>query len=159
MSTSSETLCPCCSQKPYNECCQPLHQGEKQATTPEQLMRSRYSAFAKHKIDYLLQTTHSSIQSSTDKTSLTRWATENHWEKLEIIRFSENESNGVVEFKAYFHTYDTNEIHHELSEFVKEDGRWYYSKGTIDPIIDASIKRNDPCPGGSGKKYKKCCDQ
>lgn len=29
----------------------------------------------------------------------------------------------------------------------------------VEPIkADGKVKRNDPCPCGSGKKYKKCCE-
>lgn len=48
--------CPC-GQGLYAECCQPLHVGQQCAKHAEQLMRSRYSAFALQQIDYLLSTT------------------------------------------------------------------------------------------------------
>ena len=150
--------CPCCSGILYSECCQPLHQGGKQATSPEQLMRSRYAAFAKVEVDYLLKTSHVSIRSGFTKQAIRQWATENDWEKLEVIRSSETGDLGLVEFKAYYHSpKEKKEVHHELSEFIKEKGEWFYSKGIIKPSIDYSIKRNDPCPCGSGKKHKKCC--
>ncbi|UNB77983.1 SEC-C domain-containing protein [Escherichia coli] len=37
---------------------------------------------------------------------------------------------------------------------MKENGQWYYIDGTRPQIC-----RNDPCPCGSGKKFKKCCGQ
>ena len=40
----------------YSSCCAPLHRGECQAATAEQLMRSRYSAYALGEVEYLLQT-------------------------------------------------------------------------------------------------------
>ena len=49
--------CPCGSQKSYNECCEPLVTWKTDASTPEQLMRARYSAYAKEKIDFILNTT------------------------------------------------------------------------------------------------------
>ena len=45
--------CPCNSQKNYAECCELLHKNITKATTAEQLMRSRYSAYAKHEIDFI----------------------------------------------------------------------------------------------------------
>ncbi|MGI9280290.1 MAG: SEC-C metal-binding domain-containing protein [Endozoicomonas sp.] len=58
--------------------------------------------------------------------------------------------------KAWFLNPDTDqeEAHHECSDFIKEQGRWYF----IYPGIPAKLPgRNAPCPCGSGKKYKKCC--
>ena len=64
-----------------------------------------------------------------------------------------NENKGIVEFKAYY--LENNEITllHEKSDFVKNDGVWEYDKGTF---INSKIERNEPCPCGSGVKYKKC---
>jgi SEC-C motif-containing protein len=42
---------------------------------------------------------------------------------------------------------------HERSSFVKNDGVWEYEKGVF---INSKIERNEPCPCGSGIKYKKC---
>ena len=42
----------------------------------------------------------------------------------------------------------------------KVEGKWYYIDGSFNPIetdILKKVSRNDPCPCGSGKKYKKCC--
>ena len=36
--------CPCGSGKTYAACCKKIISGEKKAETPEELMRSRYSA-------------------------------------------------------------------------------------------------------------------
>ena len=159
MTNSSITSCPCCSGKNYTHCCEPIHNGLKKATTPEELMRSRYAAFAKIEVDYLLATSHPSIRSGFTKTSIKQWASENKWQKLEIIRSNNNKTTGMVEFKAYYKSpTNRNEIHHELSGFEKEQSIWYYKTGEINPKPIA-IKRNDPCPCGSGKKYKKCCNQ
>ena len=48
--------CPCHSKKRYADCCGPLHKGTRPAATPEELMRSRYSAFALGEVDYLAKT-------------------------------------------------------------------------------------------------------
>ena len=49
-------LCPCGSDEPFGRCCLPLHLGERQAETAEQLMRARYSAYAVDDLDYIWQT-------------------------------------------------------------------------------------------------------
>jgi SEC-C motif-containing protein len=52
--------------------------------------------------------------------------------------------------------------HTERSRFVKESDRWYYVDGLLPTPVtyrreEEKVGRNDPCPCGSGKKYKKCC--
>ena len=48
--------CPCGSNKPFAQCCEPYLQGKAIAPTPEALMRSRYSAYAMHQFDYIENT-------------------------------------------------------------------------------------------------------
>jgi SEC-C motif-containing protein len=53
-------------------------------------------------------------------------------------------------------------VHHEKSRFVRgEDNRWLCADSEMNPKGPQrrveKIGRNDPCPCGSGKKYKKCC--
>ena len=123
---------------------------------PEELMRSRYSAFAKHLADYLITTSHSNLNKVQTKSGILQWAQENNWQKLEVLFASENQ----VEFKAHYNdTRGKSQVHHELSDFVFENGKWLYESGVIDPPArtQQNISRNAPCPCGSGKKYKKCC--
>ena len=65
-------LCPC-GLGNYVSCCQPLHLGQQVATTAQQLMRSRYSAFAKHEIDYLKKTTALGQQIALDLEAISQW--------------------------------------------------------------------------------------
>jgi len=51
--------CPCCSGKEYKNCCEPFHLNKELPKTPEELMRSRYAAFAMVLPEYLVDTTHS----------------------------------------------------------------------------------------------------
>ena len=44
-----------------------------------------------------------------------------------------------------------------LNEGFEENGEKKTKKVTVKKRAEASIGRNDPCPCGSGKKYKKCC--
>lgn len=50
--------CPCTSGLPYRDCCRPFHKRQREAATPEALMRSRYAAFARKEAGYLLHTLH-----------------------------------------------------------------------------------------------------
>ena len=61
VSTTSETwseTCPCGTGESYAECCRPLHQQQRLAGTAEELMRSRYSAYAIRVDDHVFRTWH-----------------------------------------------------------------------------------------------------
>jgi SEC-C motif-containing protein len=71
------------------------------------------------------------------------------------------DETGIVEFIAHFTIDGQSGQLHEISEFTKESGIWFYKDGSS-PQSGTVRKpnktgRNDPCPCGSGKKYKKCC--
>ena len=57
--------CYCGLDKPYSECCQPIHQDPKQATTPEQLMRARYCAHLTWNIKFIIKTYHPSCHAES----------------------------------------------------------------------------------------------
>jgi SEC-C motif-containing protein len=73
-----------------------------------------------------------------------------------------DDNDGLVEFIASYRENGVVRSHHEISRFKREAGRWYYVDGDA-PKVETYVKeqpkvgRNDPCPCGSGKKYKKCC--
>lgn len=155
-------MCFCGASKAFSECCEPIIKGEKQAITAEQLMRSRYSAYATVEPKYLMLTTHISLLKDQNETDIRGWAEENKWQKLEVLssqKGQSDDSRGEVEFKAYFIDYEgKQQVHHEKSTFLKETGKWYYSSGIINPkSVSQAQNRNDFCACGSGKKYKKCC--
>jgi SEC-C motif-containing protein len=156
--------CYCHSQLNYENCCEPLHQNKQFAQTAEQLMRSRYSAFVVENIEYLIQTHHPKTRNQLNKTELTEWAKSSDWKKLVIldtVKGRESDREGVVEFQAHYENKGEAFVHHERSHFVFEDGRWFYFDGVMADqtyVRDKpKVGRNDPCPCGSGKKYKKCC--
>ena len=92
-----------------------------------------------------------------------KWARESQWLGLEIIstiKGGEDDKDGIVEFKATYIENGKTIVHHERSYFVKKNGVWFYQKWlpiTSTRINENKVGRNDPCPCGSGKKYKKCC--
>lgn len=155
--------CPCGSNKPLNDCCGAVISNHA-AKTALALMKSRYTAYSISEAQYLYDTTHATHRAEYKIESIEQWSKENAWTKLEIISTehgSVSDTRGVVEFKAYFtDAKGKSQVHHERSRFQKEDEKWYYLDGQIDPKpIDLmkKVHRNDPCPCGSGKKYKKCC--
>ena len=126
---NSLSLCFCGSVISFQDCCQKYIDGREKAPTALALMKSRYTAYAKHQADYLLATTHSSERNYYSKEEILNWATGNEWQKLEIISSTEN----TVEFKAYF--LDKNkvtQVHYELSTFKKENGSWFYVDGKFE---------------------------
>ena len=74
--------CPCQSGLEYQDCCQPLHQYQKIASTAEQLMRSRYSAFVLAEIDYIVKTTVPLQQPLLNSKALYQWARNTEWDGL-----------------------------------------------------------------------------
>lgn len=152
----SSAKCPC-GQDNYEACCQPLHLGKNHAMSAEQLMRSRYSAFAKQQIDYIVKTTALDQQSSLDINAIADWAKSNQWLKLEVIQANEkiDKNHAQVEFKAYYHDGVAEQVHHELSHFVLFEGRWYF----LDPTTNQQRTMKQPCICGSTKKFKQCCAQ
>ncbi len=142
--------CPCGSNKTYSDCCSPLHKG-RTADSAEALMRSRFSAFALQVSDYLLTSWH-----PTTRPEQIELDAATHWKRLEIISASNDKQQGSVHFKAYYQ--EKNEWHllEETSKFLFENGHWFYHSGNFQPQA-LSPSRNDSCPCGSGKKYKKCC--
>lgn len=120
------TNCYCGTFLSFENCCQPIINEVQKATTPEQLMRSRYSAYCIHNADYLVKTTHSSTRKFHQIADILQWSEANHWLKLEII----STTGTTVEFKAYY--LDVNlkrTIHHEKSTFLFENGKWFYVDG------------------------------
>ncbi len=120
--------CYCGSSIYFENCCQPFIENKQFPSTAEQLMRSRYVAYVLQKADYLLETTHRSVRKFHNKKHILNWAKSNHWLKLEVINATET----TVEFKAYY--IDDQLIaqrHHEKSNFLFENGRWFYVDGVF----------------------------
>ncbi|ENX59188.1 MULTISPECIES: YchJ family protein [Acinetobacter] len=153
--TSSQD-CPC-GQGQYAACCQPLHLKQQVAQTAEQLMRSRYSAFALQQIDYILQTTALGQQSALDRAAIADWSQSNQWLKLDVVQHQPklDKTHALVEFKAHYHDGTQAHVHHEISHFVLHQQQWYF----LDPTLDMQITMKQPCICGSGKKFKQCCAQ
>jgi SEC-C motif-containing protein len=146
------TTCHCGSSRPFTECCEPFLTGAAQAQTAEQLMRSRYSAFATQSIDYLQQTLTPDTQHEFDRDHVTEWASTSEWKSLDVLSTEAggaDDSEGTVEFVARFAVKGQDHAHHETGLFRKIDGKWYYESGSSGPRTvrnGPKIGRNDPCP-------------
>jgi len=121
--------CICGSGNTWKDCCATLLLQGKSAATAEALMRSRYVAYVRRDADYLHKTWATSTRPS--KASLKQLAPTD-WQGLTIIRTELGglkDEHGVVEFTARWRDEEGN-VHelHEISEFVREKGRWVYVK-------------------------------
>lgn len=123
-------------------------------------MRSRYTAHVVHAHRYLDRTylpTAKTPPSEEGAPSATQWV------KLEIHRHDANVRPGIshVDFSAHFTEDGKSGVMHEKSEFELIDGAWIFTRtlrqGPAPVVAAAKVGRNDPCPCGSGRKYKKCC--
>lgn len=174
----SETLCPCGSKQSFGQCCEPFLTEKALPATAEQLMRSRYTAFARADIDYIKRTLAPESRNDFDAASTLKWAKDSKWKGLEIVSTEKggpDDKKGKVEFVATYEQNGKGFEHHEVSEFRKSDkGQWFFVDGDshthkegeghphhhVKPetvVREApKIGRNDPCSCGSGKKYKKC---
>jgi SEC-C motif-containing protein len=156
-------LCPCGSGKIYGECCEPIIKQTVQADNPESLMRSRYSAYVKGEILWLKDSLEESHRKDFDEKGARQWSTQAEWFGLEIIQTKMDEANnkGWVEFSAKYKQNGATRAHREIAEFVRKNEKWFLTESRIvkpAPVSkEQTVGRNDPCPCGSGKKYKKCC--
>ena len=144
--------CPCGSSIALDDCCGKWHQGQP-APSAERLMRSRYSAYSLGLIDYLVATTLPAQQAALDRDSMRAWSLGSTWLGLEVEGSELIDTHAFVTFTARWHDGDGEHRHRERSAFVQQAGRWYF----IDPTVPLKAGRNDPCPCGSGQKFKKCC--
>lgn len=147
--------CYCCSDISYSHCCEPFLTRQRLPEEPEQLMRSRFSAYCTANYQYILDTYCAVARASLTKASLAEHAEESTWFALQIIP---QEHTNVVEFKAFYFHMGSPQVLHETSDFEIESGRWVYTQGKIHSDSgNVTIGRNDPCPCLSGKKFKQCC--
>jgi SEC-C motif-containing protein len=159
--------CPCGTDLELDACCGPLLAGARAAATPEALMRSRYTAYAVKNARYIVDTHDPQTRDDVDEDEIRNWANRSEWLSLQVLATKAggaDDDRGEVEFIARFRDDRSSKehAHHERSTFVKREGRWYYQDGETPaqaPVTRSAPKvgRNDPCPCGSGKKYKKCC--
>ena len=113
--------CPCGSAS-YDGCCGRLHRGEQQAGSPEELVRSRYSAYAVGDTDYVWRTWHPRTRPEQVQPDPSV-----SWTGLEILEATDD----VVEFRARFRTHHDQGVLHERSRFERRARRWFYLDGTL----------------------------
>lgn len=121
--------CPCGSDLPLSGCCGPLLDGRRAASSAEQLMRSRYTAYASGRLDYVRDTWHPSTRPA-DLAPQTRL----RWLGLKVLHSeagSAGDDIGTVEFVARSKIAGRAQRMHETSRFRFENGRWWYVDGDV----------------------------
>lgn len=144
------SLCSCHSGLSASECCEPILAGAR-AGSPLALMRSRYTAFVTENAEYLKRSWHPDYCPDT-----LEFAADTQWTQLLILDHGEDGNSGHVHFTARFREGAEWFELEEKSRFEKIDDDWKYLAGNAD-FRPLSPGRNDACPCGSGRKWKKCC--
>lgn len=117
--------CPC-GGGIFSQCCGRYLEGSEAAPDAAALMRSRYSAYVLRNEQYLLQTWHS-------RTRPVPPLTEDgvKWLGLELKRHEPAADSAIVEFVARYRADGRGHRLHEVSNFVREQGRWWYVDGSF----------------------------
>lgn len=153
--------CYCCSDKKFSQCCQPFVDGLALPNTAEQLMRSRFTAYAIRRYDYVLNTYSEEKQNTLSVTQLEESAAGAVWFALSVVPSqpaSHSNQCDSVEFTAYYFEGKSLFQLHETSHFIIEGGTWRYHDGELaDDCGKLKYGRNLPCLCNSGKKFKQCC--
>jgi SEC-C motif-containing protein len=153
--------CPCGTGQKFAACCEPILKRQKPAENAEQLMRSRFTAHVARDWEHL----HRSYAKTANEPYAPEGEVEGrNWTRL-VIHSHEpgvKPDTAFVDFTAYYKEGDAEHPMPEKAEFHRIGGAWLYARAVREgpaPIKSAQAKvgRNDPCPCGSGKKYKQCC--
>lgn len=124
--------CPCHSGKSYKDCCQPFHEGKLAPPTALALMRSRYSAYAKHLPDYIVRTTHpENPKYMRSHKEILEFCRNTEFAGLKILDFTEEGKTAYVTFHAGLKQKGRDVSFTERSLFNKVDGCWLYRDGTL----------------------------
>jgi SEC-C motif-containing protein len=127
-------------------------------------MRARYTAYTLGEVDFILGSQDPDTADQADPKGTESWSRRAKWLGLELVTVeqgSPDDDAGTVEFVAHYHMDGRRVAHHERARFRRANGRWLFVDGEMvrpEPVrVGPRVGRNDPCPCGSGKKFKKCC--
>ena len=157
--------CPCGSGKSYEECCAPYHEEKCWPQDTLTMLRTRYCAYAVGAWDYLEKTAWQSEDEEPVTAEMLKERSEGiDWLGLSILQSGRDEEEGC-DYVDYIAAYVVDGVAREIGEhayFKTVEDKLYYTGGV--PLVREPVRReapkvgrNDPCPCGSGKKYKKCC--
>jgi SEC-C motif domain protein len=150
--------CHCGKGESLETCCGPILAGKALPETAEALMRARYTAYATGDVDFILSSHDPETVGEVDRNNTEIWL------GLEITSTEAGQAEdqtGLVEFVARYKIRGVAIDHRERATFKRHGSRWVFIDGVEikgPPVrnVGPQVGRNDPCPCGSGKKYKKC---
>ena len=119
---SRPEFCPCGGGR-FVDCCGPVLEDPVRATTAEQLMRSRYTAFVLGDSGHLLRTWHPRTRPSEVTPGGVR---RTGLRILDIVDGGPGDTRGVVEFEARYRADGARGAVRERSVFERRAGRWLY---------------------------------
>lgn len=127
-------LCPCHSGKLYSYCCEPFHAGKQLPQTALELMRSRYVAYAKMQVAYIIQTTHRQNElfkkaKKQIEQGIIEFASQTEFCGLEILECIDGPDEAWVCFIARLKQHGQDASFQEKSHFLKVKGKWLYHRG------------------------------
>lgn len=125
------SLCPCGSNRNYDVCCGLYIDGNQKPLTPEDLMRSRYTAYSQAKVEYIAKTMRSPAADGFDLEGARHWASRVKWLRLSVHHAEIDMNKGFVEFSAFYQDGKKEQVIHEISEFHLIDGVWFYVNGVF----------------------------
>lgn len=150
--------CPCGTGLGYMKCCGPIHKGAHAygSATAEQVVRARYSAYAKREIDFIVGSTHPLNKSfQADIEQMKEDVRTNCYDNFELneCRILSEECEGIgdrqiatVKFIAYMTQADSREqtAFMETSTFQKagkhiREGAWLYREGIVEPVEEVTV--------------------
>lgn len=126
MKKGYKDFCPC-GGNDYAQCCGRFIDNGEVPQTAEQLMRSRYTAYALRNDPYLKAT----WQAGTRPADAIDQEADVKWLGLEVRKHVSAGDTATVEFVARYKIGGRAHRLHEISRFVREDGRWYYLEGSF----------------------------
>jgi len=127
-------------------------------------MRSRYVAFTLGDLDHIERTNTENALASFNRVDLEASLPGTEWIGIEVLQTDggqEGDQEGTVKFTFRYRNGGRDFSQLEIASFLRINGDWRYDDSEVNPksppVRVDKVGRNDPCPCGSGKKYKKCC--
>ena len=150
MPTALLARCPCGAALAYEGCCGPLHRGEREASTAAALMRSRYSAFARGDVEYLVRTLHPDHADREDgdvalRRSLRETLRRYRYAGLRVLDARDAGADGLAQvlFEARVFEGRADRSFVERSYFAHDGSGWRYLAGDLLPTRSDAVS-----PGG-----------
>ena len=149
-------MCYCGSENSFEQCCQPIINGSMKAHTAEQLMRSRFSAYCIEDNQYIHNTYAESKRAGNSVREIASFSSLADFILLKVHSHHQEKDTAKVHFSATYLCDGYACELEEVSNFIIEHDHWRYVDGELTPHPEIKLGRNDLCPCGGNKKYKKC---